>query len=503
MHQARGQCHSLRVCSHVQLKLNQIALLSVPPSPGAIVPTAATGDGLQAGMASPQFQADSPPDAESLASGPGPAEAPYSGMNQNTFILCNLLPSDAPVAGSYSRTLLGLGFGYPIWEPLANLDVPEPHQMRGVSIGDVGIVSATGNFAYGFNIFHSSEDPINLGCTPPNFVPLEFPEPSQLTRDDAHFPPMTILSSRTVEVTRVKESPIHISFSPTAKEGAALVLPHGGFREDVISTEHLRKYLVEHSLDWYQHLVHVSAALVHNASLYLVTGCDKTESWHMANLRGGSADFKEGSTKNGEIHYDWVRGANSRCRSMHLEDGDGRLFTLFVRGIKVALPNRVWRHKVEETSPEDIPYYDVLATSVDIYHAKVLRWLDYIAKGRNTWQSRREVPFHPFHVLARILHEESPHAVLSLMEDSIWTKHSGVMVDGSLREITRLLAKILASHDIKTVDKCVMFVPKPEPNPTQVKEPGLVQRIVGRIKWELTPEEKAAKRVAAILRRQS
>ncbi|KAJ3510785.1 hypothetical protein NLJ89_g4480 [Agrocybe chaxingu] len=89
------------------------------------------------------------------------------------------------------------------------------------------------------------------------------------------------------------------------------------------------------------------------------------------------------------------------------------------------------------------------------------------------------------------------------MEDSIWTSHSGTMADGSLREIIRLLAKILASHDIKTVDKCVMLVPKPEPDPRLEKEPGLVQRIIGRIKWESTPEEKAAKRVAAILRCQS
>ncbi|CAA7271134.1 unnamed protein product [Cyclocybe aegerita] len=478
-------------------------------------------------MAFPQSEADSPnknaPDAESVASVSGPTEVPYSGMNQNTFILCNLLPSDAAAAGLYSRALLGLGIGYPIWEPPADLDVPETQRMRGVSIGDVGIVSSNGNFAYGFNIFHSSEDPINLGCTPPNFVPLELPEPSQLKRDEAYFPPITVLSSRTVEVKRVKESPLHISFSTMAKEGAALVLPHGGFREDLVSTEHLQKYLVEHSLDWYQHLVHVSAALVHNASLYLVTGCDKTESWHMANLRGGSADFKERSAREGETHYDWVRGANSRCRSMHLEDGDGQLFSIFVRGIKVALPNRIWRHKVEETLSEDIPYYDVLATSVDIYHAKVLRWLDYIAKGRNTWQSRREASavslissfsastlVERFHSTpSMFLRGFSMKSPLKLFFHS-WKIRSGwstakypQMADGSLKEIIRLLAKILASHDIKTVDKCVMFVPKPEPEPTQAKEPGLVQRIVGRIKWELTPEEKAAKRVAAILRRQS
>ncbi|KAJ3510782.1 hypothetical protein NLJ89_g4478 [Agrocybe chaxingu] len=476
-------------------------------------------------MASPPLDANSPDDnasdAERVASSPGPAEVPYSGMNQNTFTLCNLLPSRASAPGLYSRAFLGMGIGYPIWEPSAHLDVPESRRMRGVSIGDVGIVDNNGNFAFGFNIYHSSEDSINLGCTPPDFVPLDFPEPPQQVRDEGHFPPKTVLASKTVEVTHVNESPLyevfvppsfssvayawllsHISISTTAKEGAALVLPFGGFREDLISTEHLRKYLAEHAVDWYQHLIQMSSAQVHNASLYLVTGCDKTRSWHMANLRGASADLKETATKDGETRYDWFLGANSRCRSMSLEDGEGQLFTLFVRGIKVAVPNRIWRHKVEDTLPDNIPYYDILATSIDIYRAKALRWLDYIAKGRNTWQSKHEASvFVRIASLSISTSAERFSFTPSLFLHKFFMKSA--MADGSLKEIIRLLSKILASHDIQTVDKCVMFVPKPEPDPTQAKEPGLVQRIVGRIKWESTPEEKAAKRIAAILRRQS
>ncbi|KAJ3510786.1 hypothetical protein NLJ89_g4481 [Agrocybe chaxingu] len=344
-------------------------------------------------MASPQSGADSPhndaSDAESVSSSSGPA-TPYRRMNQNTFALCNFIPSGAAVAGTYSRALLGLGHGYPIWESVADLNVPEPRRMRGVSIGDVGILDADGSFLYEFNIYRSSEDPINSGRTPPNFVPLDLPEPSQLARDESRFPPKTILASKTVEVVHVKESPFQISISATAQEGAALILPHGGFSEDLVSTEHLRKYLADHALDWYQHLVQASLTQVHNASLYLVTGCDKTQSWHNAALRSSSAEFKETTTNKGETEYVWVRGAHSHCRSMSLKDGEGQLFAVFVRGIKVALPNRLWLHKIQETRPDDIPYYDVLAPFIDVYHAKALRWLDYVAKRRNTWQSRLE-----------------------------------------------------------------------------------------------------------------
>jgi hypothetical protein len=45
--------------------------------------------------------------------------------------------------------------------------------MKGVSIGDVGLITPDGAFDYLFNICLPSDDPVNINRVPENFLPLE------------------------------------------------------------------------------------------------------------------------------------------------------------------------------------------------------------------------------------------------------------------------------------------------------------------------------------------
>jgi hypothetical protein len=109
----------------------------------------------------------------------------------------------------YARILFSKRHGYPLWfpEPFANL--PTEYIAEGVSIGDVGIITAEGAFDFLFNICLPSDHPVNSGRVPPNFVPLEL----DLNRDiallpDMHSPGCDVASS-SVKIVNV-ESDVEI-----------------------------------------------------------------------------------------------------------------------------------------------------------------------------------------------------------------------------------------------------------------------------------------------------
>ncbi|KIM37487.1 hypothetical protein M413DRAFT_54279, partial [Hebeloma cylindrosporum] len=62
----------------------------------------------------------------------------------------------------YARSLFSAGHGYPMYDPSTVARVPEDYNsIRGISIGDVGVLSTEGEFIFGFNIFLPSDHPYN------------------------------------------------------------------------------------------------------------------------------------------------------------------------------------------------------------------------------------------------------------------------------------------------------------------------------------------------------
>jgi len=74
----------------------------------------------------------------------------------------------------YVEHLLGEGRGYPLWVPQANANLSKEYRRRGVSIGDVGFFTPSGEFDFLFNICLPVDDPVNPGpdSLPDGFEPL-------------------------------------------------------------------------------------------------------------------------------------------------------------------------------------------------------------------------------------------------------------------------------------------------------------------------------------------
>ena len=55
------------------------------------------------------------------------------------------------------------------------MSLPIAYRRTGITIGDVGVISATGNFGFLFNIFCPADHIVNEGRVPATFCPLYIP----------------------------------------------------------------------------------------------------------------------------------------------------------------------------------------------------------------------------------------------------------------------------------------------------------------------------------------
>jgi hypothetical protein len=104
---------------------------------------------------------------------------------------------------NYTRCLFGV-HGYPLWVPKPDDNLCAAYRERGISIGDVGIITADGEFDFLFNICLPADDLINLGRTPPNFEEIVLDGPKDVSRDDEKHPPGSHIGSASVKKIGVR-----------------------------------------------------------------------------------------------------------------------------------------------------------------------------------------------------------------------------------------------------------------------------------------------------------
>ena len=92
-----------------------------------------------------------------------------------------------------------MGRGSPLWIPGPSKTLPMEYRLRGVSIGDVGIIYRSGEFSFLFNVFLPADHPINCGAVPVSFSPLSIPaDPRNIDENDA-FSPNECVASASME----------------------------------------------------------------------------------------------------------------------------------------------------------------------------------------------------------------------------------------------------------------------------------------------------------------
>ncbi|KAF9555589.1 hypothetical protein CPC08DRAFT_642657, partial [Agrocybe pediades] len=195
--------------------------------------------------------------------------------------------------------------GSPLWIPEPPYNLPTQYQLKGASIGDVGVLSPSGSFDFFFNICYPSDDPINSGGVPKGFKSLDPPLNNLNIRRVQEFDSGSYVASESIEISRrqYRDSPqvlqlllfyraADLVFESSAAEGAILTMPKGAHSEDVTGTRRLRGYIAEHIESWYKFVVGVRDCDAENGDILLVTGCDKTDSWGVASFVKSSEAVK-------------------------------------------------------------------------------------------------------------------------------------------------------------------------------------------------------------------
>ncbi|PBK66352.1 hypothetical protein ARMSODRAFT_856095, partial [Armillaria solidipes] len=190
------------------------------------------------------------------------------------------------------------GHGYPLWIPEPDYSLPDAYRDKGVSVGDLGILTEDGGFDFLFNICVDADGPVNQGHVPPQFEPLRFPQRDPIRKVMSLHRKNSSVTSAHVSTTEISvegsaELPAissfvagggGVEFSTSKAEAAILMLPDGGNRYDTKHRSLFQQYATKNALSWYIYVNSLDhlARQAPNGSLYLVTGCDKARSWGTA-----------------------------------------------------------------------------------------------------------------------------------------------------------------------------------------------------------------------------
>lgn len=111
-------------------------------------------------------------------------------------------------------------------------------------------------------------------------------------------------------------------FTFDTSEGAVLLLPDGGSRENLLNTHVFLQQALAHGLKWYEYAKIDRGRMIENGSLYLITGCDKSISWGIASFsdstRGNNLSLKftapQIAAENPSRLVSWVSSSSSAVR---------------------------------------------------------------------------------------------------------------------------------------------------------------------------------------------
>ncbi|CAA7271111.1 unnamed protein product [Cyclocybe aegerita] len=414
-------------------------------------------------------------------------------------------------AGSvYALSLMSSGNGFAPLEMLGVQGQSDKHFEQGISIGDVGYFHKNGRFTYLFNIFYPADDPIQTRHVPRKFSPVGPLSDWEIQKISDHFAPGAVVASEGVQVTQTSEPPRQIRFSSSAREGAVVVFPTGGAREDLADTSKLYPYIKEHAVDWYQsrNLYSGSENILPsppgmNGTLFVVTGTDRATSCATA-LFPMDPDVAITSHL---FEYDeslenaWVAEIPS-ARTTYVTESmqPGQRYSIFLRGITIALGAPSWLRHLPHIPAEDVPVYVALAKPLLPPQGRIgalleqLRGLDKLAFPTNS----KQVMFHPAMVLLQLMIDYEPSVDVAIVEDSTWCS----LVGGrnlTHPQVVELLKKVIHSYEISIADGIATLVEKPE----QKTRPSLHLVLKSLLPWAkpVSFQKKALRTLPAILHR--
>jgi hypothetical protein len=112
-----------------------------------------------------------------------------------------------------------------------------------------------------------------------------------------------------------------VAFTSSSEEGALLYLPTGADSQDLLNYELFLACAIKNASAWYEYANSEMGWRIGSDSLYLITGCDKTDSWALA-AHSGTAGATKISLKlnmklaegNASYCYEWENHHSAQGR---------------------------------------------------------------------------------------------------------------------------------------------------------------------------------------------
>ncbi|TEB28192.1 hypothetical protein FA13DRAFT_1776059 [Coprinellus micaceus] len=269
----------------------------------------------------------------------------------------NTAPQDV-----YVHTLLQERLGLPCWEPRP-LDME--NYPAGVLPGDVGTYTIEGGFERLFNLFADKETLCAIQKNCDDMICRDFTGSLRRTaewmrRGDA----IAYGASTEKPLKRLLERPVVdvlYEFHCHSSTGAILATPSSADKNEVKDPVAMQQFICTHAEAIYR-LANSTTRIGADTSLYVMSGCIKSNSWamaaykdemspHHATLQLVSVSPPPEQGSNLEVEYRWTKQGLARARC-GWDDTGLRNQSLFLRGFKLAFSPR-FRSRVEGSTLGD------------------------------------------------------------------------------------------------------------------------------------------------------
>ncbi|KAF9538317.1 hypothetical protein CPC08DRAFT_717573 [Agrocybe pediades] len=280
------------------------------------------------------------------------------------------------ISDIYQRNMASLRAGTALWIPEGHSNLWPSYQDRGVCIGDVGTVTASGSFSFLFNICLPADHPVNRNLVPPGFRPI-YPaiEPWDI-REINEFMPWDYLSTDSMRKLAnnlddsISSAPL-MSFRVQEGDGAVVVMPEGAISQDLENVSIFRSYAAANAESWYRYVNVTRGREIENGELRLVIGCDKTASWAIAAVpeKNHTATIQLRAeldqSRIFSLPYAWhtsgsvqTRAGPSGSRNPQCTDNTPKKLNqcLFVRTMNLKLGANEWRAHTEQIGQARHPF---------------------------------------------------------------------------------------------------------------------------------------------------
>ncbi|KAF7289663.1 hypothetical protein HMN09_01328900 [Mycena chlorophos] len=276
-----------------------------------------------------------------------------------------MMSASTKSASKLYRSLSSPEDGTAVFLPAPNENLPDVCKRTGVQVGDVGIRRGKNmSLELLFNALLPADEAVNQNWgVPEGFVPFTNGAGVNVKGDKGFHTTGTIIAGRkgrktsfTLGGNSTLSVPIPLSADSSAelslrsKSAAALFLPNGASREDLIPIKQFRQYIHQHAAAWYAFAEALGflPSLNRDDALFVVTGCDKASAWVImtASRKRRSVgcnlnlSLPNAVSANFAPKYEWERSAYELVRVSEPTDSDVKNQCVFVRGCVVSKPRR-------------------------------------------------------------------------------------------------------------------------------------------------------------------